>query len=180
MRLTPTQKHQLEMANTTANDAMRAVAMQRHRVDHGTMDDDAFFAADGFRREVDVYFMLLALRWLHESCRLAADLTRDASLVEALADFDRALPHTRDMRDVREHISHYIRGKGNLQADGTATGRQVRGGALAVTTWLGQGRGTIFVWAGKEIHLDLVVPVAERMYFALRDVVLAAAPRLDA
>ena len=166
------------MANIAANDAMRAVAMQRHRVDHGTMADDAFFAADGFRREVDVYFMLLALRWLHE-CLLAADLTQDAALVDALADFDRALPHARDMRDVREHISHYIRDKGNLQADGTAPGRQVRGGALAVTTWLGQGRGTIFVWAGKEIHLDLVVPVAERVYCALRDVALAAAPRPD-
>lgn len=105
MPLTRRQACELELAHSAANDAVRAVALQRHRVNHGSKDDDAFFGAPGFRQEVDVYFLVLALRWLQEACRLAAELTGDATLALAIGDFERRLPQARDIRDIREHVS---------------------------------------------------------------------------
>lgn len=96
------QGYQLALARSVANDAVRAVAMQRNRIKD--RDDDAYFVAAGFRQEVDVAFLLIALRWLREACQLIADVTGDSSLVSALSDFDRRLRGARDMRDIREHI----------------------------------------------------------------------------
>src|SRR5579862_3048669 len=83
------QGYQLALALSTANDAIRAVALQRDRIKD--RDDDAYFAAAGFRQEVDVAFLLLALRWLREACQLVAELTGDKALAEALGDFGRRL-----------------------------------------------------------------------------------------
>lgn len=169
MPLASRQAHELEMAHSTANDAMRAVAMQRQRIARDLREDDVFFAGKGFRQEVDIYFLLLALRWLHESCSLAADLTEDPSLLTAIADFERTAPQARDMRDVREHVSDYIRGDGKLQGRKTTPDRRVHGETLGLRMWFGQDRRSIFWWAGKEIALDAVVPSAERLYASLRE-----------
>jgi hypothetical protein len=129
------------------------VALQRDRIKD--RDDDAYFAAAGFRQEADVAFLLVALRWLREACQLVAELTHDAALVTAVDAFDRRLPGARDLRDVREHIRDYIQGSGKLQRRATAPDRLVSMASLGSRTWLGHDELSHFIWAGKEIRLDL-------------------------
>jgi hypothetical protein len=163
------QGYQLALARSAANDAIRAVALQRDRIKD--RDDDAYFASAGFRQEVDVAFLLLALRWLREACQLVCELTRDRALAEAVGDFDGRLPGARDLRDVREHLRDYIRGDGKLQADTTAPGRLVSVGSLGKRTWLGHDELSHFIWAGTEIRLDDAIPAAESLFQAMREAV---------
>jgi hypothetical protein len=163
------QGYQLALARSTANDAIRAIALQCDRIQD--RDDDAYFAAAGFRQEVDVAFLLLALRWLREACQLVAELTGDEALADALGDFDRRLPEARDLRDVREHIRDYIKGSGKLQQKATAPDRLVPPGSLGSRTWLGHDEFSHFIWAGKEIRLDDALPAAEVLFQAMRETI---------
>jgi hypothetical protein len=165
--LSQEQGHRLALARSTANDAIRAVALQRDRIKDP--DDDAHFAAAGFRQEIDVAFLLVALRWLREACQLVAELTHGAALVTAVDSFDRRLPGARDLRDVREHIRDYIQGSGRLQRRATAPDRLVSMASLGSRTWLGHDELSHFIWAGKEIRLDDTLPAAERLYEAMRE-----------
>jgi hypothetical protein len=167
--LSEEQGFQLELARSTANDAIRAVALQRDRIKD--RDDDAYFAAAGFRQEVDVAFLLLALRWLREACQLVVELTGDQALAGALGYFDRRLPKARDMRDVREHIRDYIKGSGKLQKTTTTPDRLVPPRSLGSRTWLGHDELSHFIWAGKEIRLDDALPVAESLFEAMRNAI---------
>jgi len=167
--LSQEQGHRLALARSTANDAIRAVALQRDRIKD--RDDDTYFAAAGFRQEVDVAFLLVAVRWLREACQLVAELTHDAALVTALDAFDRRLPGARDLRDVREHIRDYIQGSGKLQSRATAPDRLVSSASLGSRTWLGHDELSHFIWAGKEIRLDDALPAAERLYEAMSEAI---------
>ncbi len=147
--------------------------MQRDRVAHCSEQDDAFFTT-GSRREADLRFLLLAVRWLRESCQAAAKLTTDAGLREAIELFDRHLPHAKSMRNVREHFG------GRIGRDWNSIDDRIPGGNAFVrrvgtesryymTTWVGDF--STFIWAGKEIHLDLMVPVGERLCAALQSLI---------
>ncbi len=159
----------MALARSTANEAIRAVALQRDRIKH--REDDAYFAAAGLRQEVDVAFLLVALRWLREACQFVAELTHDTALVTAVDDFDRRLPGARDLRDVREHIRDYIQGSGKLQRRATAPDRLVSMASLGSRTWLGHDELSHFIWAGKEICLDDALPAAERLYRAMQEAI---------
>jgi hypothetical protein len=140
--------------------------LQRDRIKD--REDGAYFAAAGFRQEVDVAFLLVALRWLREACQLVVELTQNEALVAAVGNFDRRLPAARDLRDVREHICDYIQGSGKLQRDTTPPERLVSIASLGSRTWLGHDELSHFIWAGKEIRLDDALPTAERLYRAMR------------
>ncbi|MGP0037961.1 MAG: hypothetical protein ACLP4R_25850 [Solirubrobacteraceae bacterium] len=140
--LSEEQGFQLELARSTASDAIRAVALQRDRIKD--RDDDAYFAAAGFRHEVDVAFLLLALRWLREACQLAVELTGD----QALAG-----------------------GSGKLQKTTTTPDRRVPPRSLGSRTWLGHDELAHFIWAGKEIRLDDALPAAESLFEAMRNAI---------
>jgi hypothetical protein len=167
--LSQEQGYRLALARSTANDAIRAVALQRDRVKD--RDDDAYFAAAGYRQEVDVAFLLVALRWLREACQLVVELTQNAALAAAVGNFDRRLPSARDLRDVREHIRDYIQGSGKLQRDATPPDRLVSMASLGSRTWLGHDELSHFMWAGKEIRLDDALPAAERLYGAMQEAI---------
>ncbi len=161
--------YQLALARSTANDAVRAIALQRDRINN--RGDDAYFAAAGFRQEIDVAFLLLALRWLREACQLIAELTGDKVLANALGEFDRRLPEARDLRDVREHIRDYIKGSGKLQAKKTAPDRLVPVSSLGTRTWLGHDELSHFMWADKEVQLNDALPAAEALFRAMREAI---------
>lgn len=167
--LSQEQGYQLAQARSTANDAIRAVALQRDRIKE--RDDDAYFAAAGFRQEVDVAFLLIALRWLRNACHLIAKLTGSQPLAEAVGDFDRRLPGVKDMRDIREHLHDYIPGDGRLQEATTAPDRLVPPGSIAKRTWLGHDELSHFIWAGKEIQLDAALPAAEALFRAMQEAI---------
>lgn len=158
------QDDQLVMAHIAANDAMRAVMMQGQRIECASATDDAF------DQEIDTRFLVLALRWLDEACKLAATLTDDPALHRAIKDFERRLPHARDMRNVYEHISLYIRGKGKLQKEGLMQSRAPTAW-LGSHIWLGQDRKSTLVWADMELHVDEAQSVAEHLYSSLCDAV---------
>lgn len=170
--------HQLELAHSLANDAIRAVAMQHHRISQELPDDERFFAGQGFRQEADLRFLLVALRWLREACRAAAAITGDPRLAGALNAFDASLPPAKDMRDVSEHVADYIRGRGALQdqrpqaqAKRVARGAEGRGqGDHGLRLWRGEDDGSLtFAWANMEINTGHALTVAEALYAALRD-----------
>ncbi len=167
--LSQEQGYRLALARSTANDAIRAVALQRDRIKD--REDDAHFAAAGFRQEVDVAFLLVALRWLREACHLVVELTQSAALAAAIGNFDRRLPAARDLRDVREHIRDYIQGSGKLQRDTTPPDRLVSMASLGSRTWLGHDELSHFIWAGKEIRLDDALPAAECLYRAMQEAI---------
>lgn len=167
--LSQEQGYRLALARSTANDAIRAVALQRDRIRE--KEDDAYFAAAGFRQEVDVAFLLVALRWLREACQLVVELTQNEALAAAVGNFDRRLPGARDLRDVREHIRDYIQGSGKLQKDTTPPDRVVSMASLGSRTWLGHDELSHFIWAGKEIRLDDDLPTAERLYRAMQEAI---------
>jgi len=169
--------HQLEMAHSAANDAVRAVAMQHARISDALPEDEKFFADRGFRKEVDLRFLVLALRWLREACSIAAGITQDRVLMAALDRFDSAVPGCKDMRDVGEHLRDYLRGRGKLQRPEVRQARASRGGnpdvgrqeALGVRVWeaaTGCG-GTRFTWAGMDIDVDQALTTAEALYASL-------------
>jgi hypothetical protein len=124
-----------------------------------------------FRQEVDVAFLLVALRWLREACQLVVEHTQNAALAAAVVNFDRRLPAARDLRDVREHLRDYIQGSGKLQRDTTPPHRRVSMASLGSRTWLGHDELSHFIWAGKEIHLDDALPAAERLYRAMQEAI---------
>lgn len=170
--------HQLELAHSLANDAIRAVAMQHHRISQELPEDERFFTDQGFRQEADLRFLLIALRWLREACRAAAAITNDPRLADALNAFDASLPHAKDMRDVSEHVADYIRGRGALQdqrpqarAKRVARGAEGRGqGDHGLRLWRGEDDGTrAFTWVDMEIDTGQALTAAETLYAALRD-----------
>lgn len=160
-RLSWEQGYQLVLARSAAQDAMGAVALQRSRIKD--RDDDAYFAQASSRHEVDVAFLLLALRWLREACQLVAELLGSKALADAVGTFDQRLPEARDLRDIREHIRAYIPGSGKLQGKATDPNRLVSVRSLGSRTWLGHDELSHFIWAGREIQLDAVLPAADAL-----------------
>lgn len=145
--------------------------MQRARFGLALSEDDKFFASPGFRQEIDLRFLVLALHWLREACALAAGLTNDRRLMGALARFDSAVPNAKDMRDVGEHLRDYLRGRGKLQEPDVRRVRAARSlpdvgrdEKLGVRTW----DSTHFEWADMSIDVEQVLKSAEGLYAALR------------
>ena len=124
----------MELTHSAANDAIRGIAMQ-------------FFAAAGFRREVDLQLLLVLVVRLRRLVGLAAKLTRNRVLGEALAEFDERFPTARQMRNVSEHLDDYIEGRGHRQALAPHE-------SLGVRIWGAPPGGEMtFEWAGETIAL---------------------------
>jgi hypothetical protein len=174
------------MANSLANDAIRTVAMQRDRVARNAPADDQFFAEAAFRQEVDIRFLIIALRWLREPCRLAATVTGEQRLDVAVREFDAVFVSTgatgavnvaKDMRDIGEHLADYIEGRGRLQRADRQRGNRGHESGLGVRIWTTEPDGdTRFAWAGMEIRLDAALQAAEQLYETLREVVASWQP----
>ncbi len=168
--LSEEQGFQLELARSTANDAIRAVALQRDRIKN--RDDDAYFAAAGFRQEVDVAFLLLALRWLREACQLVVELTGDQALAGALGDFDRRLSKARVICATCGSTSATT-SKAVASCNGRRAppDRLVLPRSLGSRMCLGHDELSHFIWAGKEIRLDDALLAAESLFEAMRNAI---------
>jgi hypothetical protein len=157
------------MVRIAAGDAIRAVALQAHRIRHAELIAAAF-ADEGFQRQADARFLIVALRWVHRHCSAAARMTGDGQLSEAVAEFEHTVfdGAAKQMRDVWEHFDKYIQGGGQLQR-----GRRRRAGVaeqrqLGVLTWTGaDGSLGSLHWAGLSVSLDAAVRAAETLYTAL-------------
>ena len=93
----PTAGATYQRARRLANVAMWSIELQCRRLE-SVEPEDAMFV---LRRWTDFDFLIVALTRLRRAARLAARIPQlQASLGAALAQFDRALPHLRKMRDV--------------------------------------------------------------------------------
>lgn len=156
----PSSGHVLEMAHSHGNDWMRAVAMQRRRLMKPCPEDDACFAHTEFRREIDLHYLLVALRRLLGAARLAygAGCTELASPIAA---FERQLPDLPDLRNFGEHFDDYQAGRGRLSIDP---------GRLGLRRWYdGPTGGPVFEWVDRVIDVDRALAAAEELYEALRE-----------
>jgi hypothetical protein len=138
----------------------------------GAFDDSTF------QRQADERFLIVALRWLHRSCALAAYLADDAALRRIVDSSWRRMGFrtAKDMRDVWEHFDDYIAGAGRLQKAGRRPGRRPEGvaapGSLGVYVWTGASPSLgSLTWAGLSLSLDSAVLGAHAMYRELRTVV---------
>lgn len=151
------------MAHSVANDAVRAVAMQRHRVLADLPEDETFFGAKGFRQEVDLNFMLVALRRLRRAATLAAQVEGCKQFLrKPIQQFDAALPGLATMRNVGEHIDEYIAGSPRRRHD-------VEPPAVGIRIWRPtESGGYVFEWVGQEFEIDAALTAAETLYTAIR------------
>jgi hypothetical protein len=167
------------MIRVAAGDGIRAVALQAHRIRHAEVVSTAF-DDEGFQKQADARFLIVALRWVHRQCSAAAQMTGDGQLREAVAEFEETVfdRAAKEMRDVWEHFDKYIQGGGQLQRGrrriaGVAEQRQ-----LGVLAWTGSdGSLGSLHWAGLSVSLDASVRAAEKLYAALLRVPV---PRPDA
>lgn len=108
--------HQLVTLKGNADDALRAIVLQAHRMQNEPVVSAAF-ADKGFQKEIDARFLIVALRWFHRSCAAAAAASGDEGLRRAVAEFEQGVLHgkAKEMRDIWEHLDEYVRGIGVLQ-----------------------------------------------------------------
>lgn len=166
--LIPTSRaHQFELLRIAANDAIRSIVMQAHRMQQGPLVEAAF-ADESFQRQMDARFLLVAVRWLHRLCATGVALTHDPDLCSAVEDFEHSVMYGRanEMRNVWEHFDDYVVGKGWLQRPGRRVGNVGDRRGLAAYVWTGSGLGSLF-WAGVEVNFDLAVSRAHQIYAAL-------------
>lgn len=166
--LSPTSRaHQFELLRIAANDAIRSVVMQAHRMQEGPLVEVAF-DDEGFQRQMDARFLIVAVRWLHRLCATGVELTNDLGLRSVVDDFEDSVLHGRakEMRDIWEHFDEYVLGTGWLQRPGRRVGHVGDQGGLAIYIWTGAGLGSL-IWAGVEVNFDLAVSRAQAMHAAL-------------
>ena len=161
------------MAFITAGDAIRAIDLQAYRMRQPDLTSGAFDDAT-FQRQADERSLIVALRWLHRSCALAAELADDADLRRTVDLGWRTMGFetAKDMRDVWEHFDGYIAGRGRLQKERQRPEGVASSGSLGVYTWTGAppSLGSLN-WAGLSLSLDTAVLGAHAMYRELRTVV---------
>jgi hypothetical protein len=161
------------MAFITAGDAIRAIDLQAYRMRQPDLTSGAFDDAT-FQRQADERFLIVALRWLHRACALAAKLADDAELHRIVDSSWQTMGFetAKDMRDVWEHFDDYIAGTGRLQKVGRWPEGAAAAGSLGVYVWTGvrPNLGSLS-WAGLSLSLDMAVAVAHEMYAALRAVI---------
>jgi hypothetical protein len=142
----------LERAKSFCNRECFTVALQHRRLQTQEPEDEIFL----FRWHADLQFLIIALRRLRRAAELAARVPQVSdALKAAIEEFDKALPGLAKMRNVGEHIDDYLLGTGRL--------KEVRKGALQVSTW----DGTVFNWLDVELNIDIALEAAQTLFAVL-------------
>ena len=105
-------------------------------------------------------FFIVALRRLRRSAELAARVPAVSdTILRGIAEFDKALPNLRKMRNVGEHIDDYaLDSKRRHHPD--IDRRQ-----LQVSSW----DGTIFVWLNAALNVDDALSAAQELFLTVRN-----------
>lgn len=83
--------------------------MQRNRLQN---------EANASEWSIEGAFFAFAIRNLHRAAEIAQEVTGSTEVSDALAEFDRAIPSAKDLRDVLGHFDAYWLGLGDLQHPG--------------------------------------------------------------
>lgn len=98
-----------ERARRLASMAAWSVDLQCRRLASTDSGDDVFV----LRRWTDFDFLIVALTRLRRACTLAARVPQIRQfMLDALSEFDTALPDLKRMRDVAEHVDEYAINRG--------------------------------------------------------------------
>jgi len=149
-----------ERATRLANLALWTVDLQRRRL-NSTEPEDAKFI---FRKWSDFHFLIVALTKLRRAAVLASKVTAISGQMRiALKQFDDALPHLKEMRDVAEHIDEYAVDRG-FKSVGQKDGYISRK-SLEVSTSDG---GDVWEWLGFELDAGQALSASGALFGALK------------
>jgi hypothetical protein len=157
-----------ERARRLANIEVWTVALQVRRLRSREPEDGEFV----LRRWADFLFLITALTRVRRAGSLAARVPAIADDIKsALRDFDAALPHLKNMRDVAEHFDDYAVDAGRLTA---ISRKSLEVGTMDETT---------FQWLGYELNADAALDAAHELFRRIRaaqsSAVVGAKRKLD-
>lgn len=152
----PTATATYERARRLANVAVWSVDLQCRRLESAEPEDSTFVV----RKWADFDFLIVALNRLRRAAQLAAGLPQlQASLVTALAQFDRALPDLKKMRDVAEHVDDYALDQGRQKA--------VRRQSLEVSTM--EAEGPTLHWLQARLNAREASQASQTLFAAVKE-----------
>lgn len=94
-------------------------ANYRHRLHHSPNDAESVKDENAMTDlEMDVYFLVLAVRRVLMFHDAISAQTEDDRLAPARAEFLKVAPHAKDIRDFYEHLDEYVLGTGRKQKKG--------------------------------------------------------------
>jgi len=137
-----------ERARSFATEWMWALDMQRQRIRECNQSSNVF------AWWTDLQFFIVALMRFRRSVELATRVASlRANLLDALADFDAAVPHLKVMRNVGEHMDDYVVGSPRSRHN------QVRRRELQVGQW----DGTTYKWLDHELNVEIAISAAQQL-----------------
>lgn len=112
-----------------------------------------------FRWWADVQFLIVALSRLRRSAQIAQSVAAVSTVVEAaIREFDQALPCLKTMRNIGEHVESYA------VDDPKRHNKSVSRSQLQVGQW----DGTVYVWLGESLNIDVALDAARKLLEAVR------------
>jgi hypothetical protein len=139
-------------ARNLANLAIWGVIIQIERVKQYEPVDENY----SNKNLVDFQFLIVALWRLRRAAKLALSATNSTLIASALAEFDRALPDLKDMRDAAEHRDEYEAGKGQKA--------RIRNQALSIHI---QDKPNEWRWSGFNLNFEKAMQRSEELFAAL-------------
>jgi len=156
-----------------ANETIRMIDMQAHRVRSTLPEDDhAFFGEAEFRRDADYVLFAFALWRLREIAAavqqhlaaVAPDSDATQALGKAHTDFRSELPELNQLRHLTTHVGDYAAGLGR--------DRTVHPGELYVGEYINGVRPV----ARAAVDVDIAVAASESLYLATIEALSATTP----
>ena len=145
----------LERAKSLCNEACFIVALQHRRLRSTEPEDDVFI----FRWWADLQFLIVALSRLRRSAQIAQSVvTTSTAIHAAIREFDQALPCLKTMRNIGEHVESYA------VDDPKRHDKSVGQSQLQVGQW----DGTVYVWLGESLNIDVAQDAAQKLLKAVR------------
>ena len=107
----------------------------------------------------DLQFLIVALSRLRRSAQIAQSVaTASAAIESAIREFDQALPCLKTMRNIGEHVESYA------VDDPKRHNKSVSHSQLQVGQW----DGTVYVWLGESLNIDVALDAAQKLLGAVR------------
>jgi hypothetical protein len=156
IKVQPTSEATYERARRLANVSMWTISLQYRRLSTTEPEDNAFL----FRKWADFDFLIVSMARLRRAARLAAGIPEIQNvMLQALSNFDSAVPHLKKFRDVAEHFDDYAIDQGREKS--------TRREALEVSTMFDQG--PTLDWLGHEINAGDALVACENLFDAIKE-----------
>ncbi|ESZ99708.1 hypothetical protein ThrDRAFT_02702 [Frankia casuarinae] len=128
----PTEIEVLNRAVRLASNSLYVIDIQIRRIAGDEPEDEDYL----FRVWADIDFLIITL-WKIRTVTLAAArrLPSDLALTDAIAEFDRSVPHLKLMRDVGQHLEDYMINAASRRHRRPGTEYKISRRQLEVAAW---------------------------------------------